>query len=334
MSKDAREREDGPRPSGPPQGLTGRGAAEAAFAAVAAVALFAVGSTLSFPFNPALLVCSVPFVLVGIRHGPGLGALMLGLAAGVLGVALPGAPALEFLLLSGVPGLVLGVCMRRSIGPEWTIGLGAAALCGALALGLAIRAGGFEGFGPAYRQAVAGLDAWLLEVQQLFEALGSAGDLAGFPETIAALRHLAARALPGLVGACAVLIAAAVSVLAMVLAARTVGSATPAFTWTLPEGLIWAFIGAAGAALTPWGPWRVIGLNTLLLLLALYLLQGISIAGYWFRRLELPRYVRGLASLVVLLLPPLTVLVVAILIGVGLCDVWVSFRRLDAPRSP
>jgi uncharacterized protein YybS (DUF2232 family) len=307
--------------------------AEAAFAAVAAVALFAAASTLPFPFNPALLVCSVPFVLVGIRHGAGLGSLMVAFAAAVLGAArIPGA--LDFVLLSGAPGLVLGVSMRRNVGPEWTIGLGAAALCASLGLGLVIRAGGIEGIGLAYRREVTGLGAWLLEVQQFFEALGSAGDLAGFPEMIAGLRGLVARALPGLVGAGAVLFSASVSGLAMALAARTVGSATPAFTWILPEGWIWAFIGAAGAGLTPWGPWRTIGLNVLLVLLALYLLQGISIAGFWLRRLELPWYVRSLAVLVVMLLPPLTVLVLAILTGVGLCDVWVSFRRLDAPRSP
>ena len=307
---------------------------EAAFAAVAAVALFAAGSTLPFPFNPAVLVCPVPLVLVAIRHGPVMGGLIVAFAAGVLAAAqMPGAAALDFVLLSGVPALALGLCTRRHVSPEWTVGLGAAALCAAMALGITIRAGGVGGAGPALQAMVGGLDAWLLAVQQFFEGLGSAGDLAGFPETIAALRALVHRAFPGLVGALAVLYAATVSMLAMALAARTVGSAPPAFAWTLPEGMVWAFIGAAGATLAPWGPWRLLGLNALLVILALYLLQGLSVAGFFCRRLEIPRTIRALAVLMVGIWPPLTILVLAVLTGLGLCDVWVAFRRLDAPGS-
>ena len=136
-----------------------------------------------------------------------------------------------------------------------------------------------------------------------------------------------------MVAALNILAAAAVSWLAMALAARTVATPTPAFTWALPEGMIWAFIGAAAAALAPWGPWRLIGLNALLVILALYFLQGLSITGFVARRLELPWYVRLLAALMVALWPPLTALAVAGLTGVGLCDVWVAFRRVDAPPS-
>ena len=314
-------------------GPGGRGLAEAAFAAVAAVALYAAGSTLRFPFNPAVLVCPVPLILVAIRHGATVGGTVVALAAGVLAAAqMPGGSAVGFLLFCGVPALALGLGMRRNLSPEGTVALGAAALGAAFALGLAVRGGGLDGVGLAFRQLTAGVDGWFLEAERVLEGLGSAGDLAGFPETLAALRALAQRALPGLLGSAAVLLAATLSALAMGLAARTVGSAPPPFTWALPEGLVWAFIGAAGATLAPWGPWRGIGLNALVVLLSLYLLQGLAIAGFFFRRLELPRSLRYLAVLLAGMWPPLTVFVVAVLIGVGLCDVWVAFRSLDASR--
>jgi len=316
-----------------PAGPGGRGWAEAAFAAVAAVALYAAGSTLRFPFNPAVLVCPVPLVLVAIRHGAALGGTVVALAGGVLAAAqMPGGSAMGFVLFCGLPALALGLCMRRSLSPEWTVALGAAALCAAFVLGLAVWGGGIGGVGPAFRQVAAGVDGWLLEGERVLEGLGSAGDLAGFPETLAGLRVLARRALPGLLGAGALLLAATLSALAMGLAARTVGSAPPPFAWALPEGLVWAFIGAGGATLAPWGPWRTIGLNALVVLLCLYLLQGLAIAGFFFRRLELPRSLRYLAAILAGVWPPLTVFVVAVLIGVGLCDVWVAFRRLDASR--
>ncbi|HYB75189.1 MAG TPA: DUF2232 domain-containing protein [Candidatus Sulfotelmatobacter sp.] len=310
-----------------------RALGEAAFAAVVAVALFAAGSTLRLRFNPAVLICPVPMVLVAIRQGVRVGVPMVGLAAAVVAAAhMPGAAALAFVLEIGVPALVLGLCLRHNVGLEWTVVLGAASLCAAFILGLGVRAGGLDGLGPAYQEVRTEIDGNLQDAQQFYESLGAQGDLAA-GEAAGTLRVFAGRALPGLLAAGNLLAAAAISALAMVLAARTVGTGTPAFTWTLPEGMVWAFIGAGAAALAPWGPWRLLGLNALLVILALYFLQGLSIVGFFFRRLEFPWYIRWLAALVAVVWPPLTLLVVTGTIAVGVFDVWVAFRRLDAPRS-
>jgi len=212
--------------------------------------------------------------------------------------------------------------------------LGAASLCAAFLVGLGVRAGGLDGMGSAYRELTAEIDRSLQEAQQFYESLGAQGDLAAAGEAAAALRVFARQALPGLLVAGNILAAAAIAVLAMMLAARTVGTGSPAFTWTLPEGMVWAFIAGGAATLAPWGPWHLIGLNALLVILALYFLQGLSIAGFFFRRLELPWYVRVLAVAIAVVWPPLTLLAVAGTIAVGLFDVWVAFRRLDVPRSP
>lgn len=312
-----------------------RGLGEAAFAAVVAVALFAAGSTLRLRVNPAIFVCPVPMVLVAIRRGPWMGAGMVAFAAAVVGAAqMPGAAALTFVLEIGLPALAVGLCLRRNMALEWTVIMGAASLCAASLVGLGIRAGGLEGMGAAYQELAAEVDRSLQQAQQFYEGLGPQSDLAAAGEAAAALRVFARKALPGLMVAGNVLAAAAVAALAMVLAARTVGTGSPAFTWTLPEGMVWAFIAAAGGTLAPWDPWHRIGLNVLLVILGLYFLQGLSIAGFFFRRLDFPWYVRLLAVAIALVWPPLTLLVVAGTIAVGLFDVWVAFRRLDVPRSP
>jgi uncharacterized protein YybS (DUF2232 family) len=100
--------------------------------------------------------------------------------------------------------------------------------------------------------------------------------------------------------------------------------------WELPEQLVWAFIGAGGLYLTGRPGLQAVGLNGLIVLLALYFLQGLSIAAFVFKRYQLPRTL-GALSVVLLLFQPLLALVVA---GVGLFDVWFSFRRLSLPRSP
>ena len=154
----------GPTPAGGPWV---RALGEAAFAAVVAVALFAAGSTLRLRFNPAVLVCPVPMVLVAIRQGARVGVPMVGLAAAVVAAAqMPGAAALAFVLEIGVPALVLGLCLRRNMALEWTVVLGAATLCAALVVELGFRAGGIEGVGQAYQGIVADVDRGLLQWQQ------------------------------------------------------------------------------------------------------------------------------------------------------------------------
>ena len=75
---------------------------------------------------------------------------------------------------------------------------------------------------------------------------------------------------------------------------------------------------------------KTIGLNGLILLAGLYFLQGLCIAGFLFRRFQLPRFLVTLSVLLLVIQPFLT-LVVA---GLGLFDVWFAFRRLNLPRSP
>ena len=68
-----------------------------------------------------------------------------------------------------------------------------------------------------------------------------------------------------------------------------------------------------------------IGLNVLLVTLAIYLLQGLAIALFWGRRLPFPLGVQCLMIAVVFLIAgPLCVIVCT---AAGLFDLWVDFRR-------
>jgi hypothetical protein len=73
-----------------------------------------------------------------------------------------------------------------------------------------------------------------------------------------------------------------------------------------------------------------VGLNVLIVLTALYFLQGLNIGVSLFQRFRLPKFLVAV-SVLLLLFQPIVPLLVA---GVGLFDVWFGFRRLSLPKTP
>jgi uncharacterized protein YybS (DUF2232 family) len=95
--------------------------------------------------------------------------------------------------------------------------------------------------------------------------------------------------------------------------------------WRASDYLIWAFLGSGVTLLVPLELVSTIGLNVLLVTLAIYLLQGLAIVLFWGRRLPLPLGVQCLMLVMVFLIAgPLCVIVCT---AAGLFDLWVDFRR-------
>jgi len=95
--------------------------------------------------------------------------------------------------------------------------------------------------------------------------------------------------------------------------------------WRASDYLVWVFLASGTALLVPMNLVSTIGLNVLLVTLAIYLLQGLAIVLFWGRRLPLPLGVQCLMIVVIFLIAgPLCVLVCT---AAGLFDLWVDFRR-------
>jgi hypothetical protein len=95
--------------------------------------------------------------------------------------------------------------------------------------------------------------------------------------------------------------------------------------WRASDYLVWVFLVSGVTLLVPLDLVSTIGLNVLLVTLAIYLLQGLAIALFWGRRLPFPLGVRCLMIAVVFLIAgPLCVIVCT---AAGLFDLWVDFRR-------
>jgi uncharacterized protein YybS (DUF2232 family) len=303
---------------------------EAVLASVLAVGLFASGS-----FFPVLgiglsLLCPLPFVAVGLRHGRTTLLLALALATLILIVPLSALQGIVFLLEFGAPAVALEAGLRRGARSEAVvIGVALVLAVGGIAV-LAFASGHWDKPVIAIEEH---LDGLLADMETLTAQWG----ISNAPAADAPTRRLRAAllvAFPGLLFVGSLLTGAGYVLVLQSLVRRwpaQLGSiAPPAFRWELPELLVWAFIGSGVLFLTGM-PWlRVIGLNGLVVLLGLYFLQGLSIAAFLFRRFQLPRFLATL-SVILLVFQPFFTLLVA---GLGLFDVWFAFRRLSLPRPP
>ncbi len=306
--------------------------AEVLLAALVAVALFASGGFLPVLGVALSLLCPLPFVVLRLRHGILAEAVALLLVALALAGPLSPWQAVAFLLEFGLPALLLGEGLRRAVRSELLV-IGVAIVL-SLA-GMAVLVQTVHQWGHPVAAVEQHVDGLLQDMEAFSARLGIPGERGAPPQPpLAPLRAFLLMAFPSLFFVGSLLTAAGYVWLLHALLRRwpaQLGGLAPAtFRWELPEPLVWAFIGSGALYLMGLPVLRTIGLNGLLLLIGLYFLQGLCIAGFLFRRFQLPRFLVTL-SLLLLVIQPFLTLVVA---GLGVFDVWFAFRRLNLPRSP
>jgi len=97
--------------------------------------------------------------------------------------------------------------------------------------------------------------------------------------------------------------------------------------WKIPDWVVWLVIAAGVLMIVPEEIAQIVGLNAMIILLFLYLLQGLSIVQFFFRKKNIPRYLRALFYALIVLYQYLLVFISA----VGLFDIWVDFRKMNSP---
>lgn len=95
-----------------------------------------------------------------------------------------------------------------------------------------------------------------------------------------------------------------------------------------PQWLIFLLIGAGFLWLWPHEVSRFLGLNLLVILLALYFLQGLAILAFGLQRFQVPLFFRWLSYLTLLFFKPAALAVIIL----GISDIWLDYRRLH--RQP
>lgn len=96
--------------------------------------------------------------------------------------------------------------------------------------------------------------------------------------------------------------------------------------WKSPELLVWGFIGAGFCALVFEDGWiKMLSLNLFLVSLVFYFFQGLAIIAYYFHHKNVPVFLRGLGYALIFL----EQVIMLIVVGLGLFDLWGDFRRLN-----
>jgi uncharacterized protein YybS (DUF2232 family) len=97
--------------------------------------------------------------------------------------------------------------------------------------------------------------------------------------------------------------------------------------WKSPEKLIWLFIAGGIMLLVSVESIKFLGLNILITALFIYLLQGLAITSFFFKRKNVPRVLRAIFYFSIFIQQYFTLLIVA----TGLFDLWIDFRKRIRP---
>ncbi len=277
------------------------------------------------------LLTPLPLILLSLKQGRVI-ALLGVVAVGTCLVGLLGSGhAWIFYIEFGLPAIVLAEAIRRQWAPEISVAAGS----------LTVLVGGLGGLfilswsagGSMLDLLKHRLDIAVREAVELYSKVGVSPDEV---ETLfrsgEEVRSFLLTTSPGLFMTAALLSTSANFFLARRGSAHAAapGGSKSGFAWRVPDSLVWVFIGSAALLLSGLPIAKEIGLNGLLVMMTLYFLQGLAIATFWIRRLQLSPLV-GILGVVLLLIQPLLLLLLTL---VGLFDIWVVFRRHSLPRLP
>jgi hypothetical protein len=81
--------------------------------------------------------------------------------------------------------------------------------------------------------------------------------------------------------------------------------------------------------MVPVSSFKIIGLNSLLVILVIYFFQGIAVVSYFFEKKRFPTFLR----LIFYTLLAIQQLFLLCVIGIGLFDIWINFRKLNVENN-
>lgn len=184
------------------------------------------------------------------------------------------------------------------------------------------------GSGTLYHDIQSNLDSGLVEVGKSLQKNADITPEQGVEveSTIARLREVLPTIMPGLLLATMLNTVFLNMVAGKWLLGRKkiiLDSWPPVAEWRLPEPLVFLVILAGISLLLPFGLFKTIGLNLLLVSGTIYFFQGVAILASFLGRWSIPAPLKALIYLVVLI----QAYGVAMLAIIGLIDVWADLRK-------
>lgn len=280
------------------------------------------------------LVTPLPFLYystkLGVRQGVKLVCITILLTA--LISSLLQYPQLIFLCLEfSLLGLIVAEIYRR----EWSIGETVfAATAGVLFIGLIVltAAGLRQNMGPL-EVVHAYVENSLRQSVLVYENMGAGTESAqGLGEYLAAVGKVISRIYPSLL-----IIGTGFVVWFNIIVSRPIfqmrNLAYPPYgaldRWRAHEFMVWGVIGAGFSLFLPWPSVRWFSTNVLIVMMAVYVFQGLSILVFFLNKYRVPPWIRfGVYFLI--LFQQIFILGLAV---AGLFDQWIDFRRIHSRKA-
>jgi uncharacterized protein YybS (DUF2232 family) len=270
----------------------------------------------------ALLALPLPALVAGgvggVAQATAATVGTVGVFAGLLGSSV----ALGFLALVGAPAIVAVLLLRRA----WRLEVAVAASAGATLTGALALALWFAPEPSTWRMGLA--DLWRSSFDaslQVYRDVGMSAD--AIAELDAARAEIAAR-IGAVLPALALVGTSALWLGNLALSRRWAGwpQLTELSRWRSADWMIWVLIASGFALFLPQRAVEWTAINLFLVALGCYFAQGLAIVSYFLQRVGLPRALR-VATFVVIAFQYLATALVVLL---GVFDLWGDFRRLSA----
>ncbi len=100
--------------------------------------------------------------------------------------------------------------------------------------------------------------------------------------------------------------------------------------WMFSDSLVWLLIGSVGALIVGEGLLRTVGLNLTVILLVLYLFQGLAVVVHILTAKAFSKWVWIVIFALILFQP----MFMGVVMGIGLFDIWVDFRKIRKTPPP
>ncbi|MFW5930706.1 MAG: YybS family protein [Desulfosalsimonas sp.] len=295
------------------------------------ILIFFGAATLYFPVFGFIffLLMPLPVAFYRVKFGRSPSGTMT-VAALVVIWLIGRATAMDLWLMLCMTGLgfALGEALERDLSIEETIAYPCAAVLAAAAAALVVS-GGISDTGPL--ELISGYVEKNIEMTAAaYEETGVQDKriqmLIDSPERIhyVLMRIMPALAVSGLLFSAWVNMLMARIVLPALNAGRTGFSRLN--RWKAPDNLVWAAIGCALLVMAAKNPVSFIGINGLIILMMIYLFQGLAVVSFYFETRRVPMFLR-IIIYSLLVIQQIFALVVA---GLGFFDTWADFRRLGA----
>lgn len=99
--------------------------------------------------------------------------------------------------------------------------------------------------------------------------------------------------------------------------------------WKVPDSFVWGAIGCGLMLILPQRGIKMVGLNGLIVLMAIYFFQGMAIVSFFFEKKRFSSILKFfLYSLIVI-----QQVIVLIIIGLGFSDIWLNYRKLGIKQG-